>query len=313
MKRFVTAALLCAGLLAGCKPATLMPASASKPLAPPSGGATLMSPGALIEQEHLDRIQRIRRLAAEHNVPAPSVDHQLLLPKELFGTDRDLPVIRVAWSERAFFETDQATPLPRSRSVLRTLAGVIKGDLPDTHIAVVGHTDARGNEAYNEALSLRRAESVADHLVALGVNPRQIDIIGMGELQPVAPNRTREGMAKNRRVEFFLGAYSEVTLEAVSRVPVNEDHRRLPEAPSRERQTDQVGRQRSVTVHAPKTRTPDQGSKERTASAPATIARPSPEPEHASREITIGGRERTLDLPAVVYREPAIGSRRSGF
>ncbi|MEQ6887231.1 OmpA family protein [Halomonas sp. CS7] len=309
MKRFATVALLCAGLLAGCKTTMLAPPVSSSPS---SAGAVMMSPGALIEQEHLDRIQRIRRLAEQCDVPPPSVDQQLLLPKELFSTDRDLPVIRVAWSDRIFFATDQATPLSTSRPMICTLAGVMRGDLPDTHLVVVGHTDARGSEAYNDALSLERAKNVTQRLIELGVRPEQVDYIGMGELQPVAPNRTSLGMAKNRRVEFFLGAYSEITLEAVSRVPINEAHRRLAEAPSRERKVSSVGRERSVTVHAPATRQPDSSGETRQADTKRK-SRQVDAGEPTSREITIGGRERTLDLPAIVYREPAIGSRQSGF
>ncbi len=306
MMRFVTTALLCAAL-AGCNAATLATAPS-----PASAGATLVSQGALIEQEHLDRIRRIRRLAEECDVPPPSVDQQLLLPRQLFATDRDLPVIRVAWSDRIFFATDQAKPLVTSEPMLCVVAGVMKGDLPDTHLAVVGHTDARGSEAYNDALSLARARNVTQRLVELGVRPQQMDYIGMGELQPVAPNSTSLGMAQNRRVEFFLGAYSEITLEAVSRVPVEESHRRLAERPARERRVAEVGVERRVRVHAPSSRQAAEVGKSREVSVDETSRRPDAgEPE--SREITVGGRERSLNLPAVIYREPAIGSRRSGF
>lgn len=306
MMRFVTTALLCAAL-AGCNAATL----ATAPSSPPSGAA-LVSQGALIEQEHLDRIRRIRRLAEECDVPQPSVDQQLLLPRKLFGTDRDLPVIRVAWSDRIFFATDRATPLATSEPMLCVLAGVMKGDLPDTHLAVVGHTDARGSEAYNDALSLARAENVTQRLVERGVRLEQMDYIGMGELQPVAPNSTSLGMAKNRRVEFFLGAYSEITLEAVSRVPVDESHRRLANSHSRERQAASVGVERAVKVHAPTSRQHDNVGQSREVAADG-VERRVDAGEAASREITVGGRERSLNLPAIVYREPAIGSRRSGF
>lgn len=306
MMRFVTMALLCA-ILAGCNAAALVTAPSSPP-----PGATLVSQGALIEQEHLDRLQRIRRLAEKCAVPPPSVDQQLLLPRQLFATDRDLPVIRVAWSDRVFFATDRAEPLATSEPMLCVVAGVMKGDLPDTHLAVVGHTDARGSEAYNDALSLERARNVTQRLVELGVRPNQIDYIGMGELQPVAPNSTSLGMAKNRRVEFFFGAYSEVTLEAVSRVPVEESHRRLADRSTPERRVEKVGVERRVTVHAPASREAAEVSKSREVAEEETSRRPDAgEPE--SREITVGGRERSLNLPATVYREPAIGSRRSGF
>jgi outer membrane protein OmpA-like peptidoglycan-associated protein len=65
---------------------------------------------------------------------------------------------------------------------------------------VVGHTDSRGRDAYNQALSERRAASVKDYLVAGGFPAGQIGTVGMGETQPVADNDTDEGRAKNRRV-----------------------------------------------------------------------------------------------------------------
>lgn len=303
---------LCCAALAGCNAAILATKSTPQPQSQRVEGARLASQSELIAQEHTDRIHRIRRLADKCNVPAPSIDQQLLLPKELFGTDRELPVIRVAWSDRAFFDTDKATPLATSEPILCVLAGVLAGDLPDTHLAVVGHTDARGSEAYNDDLSLARARNVTHQLVELGVRPQQVDYIGMGKLQPVAPNKTPEGMAKNRRVEFFLGAYSEITLEAVSRVPVNEEHRQLAKTPSRERRAASVGKERSVEVHAPKSRKPAAMKQTRKASVD-NEQRQTDAGEAAAREITVGGRERSLDLPAVVYREPAIGSRRSGF
>ncbi|GAB2723533.1 OmpA family protein [Halomonas garicola] len=310
MIRLSIMALLCAAL-AGCNAATMATKKPTIRVQQPEG-AQLSSQSELIEQEHADRIHRIRRLADKCDVPAPSIDQQLLLPKTLFDTDRDLPVIRVAWGDRAFFDTDEATPLASSEPILCVLAGVLEGDLPDTHLAVVGHTDARGSKAYNEELSLARARNVTQRLVERGVRPQQADYIGMGKLQPVAPNNTPEGMAKNRRVEFFLGAYPEITLEAVSRVPVNEEHRELAETHSRERQPASVGKKRSVQVHTPASRDTDTVDQSRKTNVESAQRQPDAG-EAKSREITVGGRQRSLDLPAVVHREPAIGSRRSGF
>lgn len=67
-------------------------------------------------------------------------------------------------------------------------------------VNVVGHTDSRGRDAYNQALSERRAASVKDYLVAGGFPAGQISASGQGETQPVADNDTDEGRAKNRRV-----------------------------------------------------------------------------------------------------------------
>lgn len=321
MKRSTFALVLLAISLAGCNTGRIIPTvTPQTPQSEPaSSGGIVMSHGALIEQEHHDRVQRIRRLADKYNIPAPSVDQQLFLPKDLFGTDRDIPVIRVAWSDRAFFDTDHDIPRAESESVLDMLAEALRNDLPDTHVLVVGHTDARGSEDYNEDLSLRRAENVANRLMARGVNPRQVTYMGMGEIQPTASNMTASGMAKNRRVEFVLGAYSEVTTEAVSRFPFNPEDRRLPQVEQVQREPSVSDVERSVSVYSGQRESGVSGA-ERTAETSVnerlgTVVEQERQPEsrQVAREVMIGGRERTIDMPAIVYREPAIGSRSSGF
>ena len=69
-------------------------------------------------------------------------------------------------------------------------------------ITITGHTDSTGSEAYNQKLSERRAQAVADYLKSRGVNPALISVVGMGELAPIADNSTREGRQMNRRVEI---------------------------------------------------------------------------------------------------------------
>ena len=69
-------------------------------------------------------------------------------------------------------------------------------------VIAVGHTDSTGNAAYNLALSTRRANAVKDYLVSKGIEKNRVYTEGKGLTQPVADNRTREGRAKNRRVEI---------------------------------------------------------------------------------------------------------------
>lgn len=79
-------------------------------------------------------------------------------------------------------------------------------ECPAVHIKVEGHTDSRGSEAYNQALSERRAAAVAGYLEARGVAAERLDSVGMGEGVPIEPNRNPDGSdnpdgrAKNRRV-----------------------------------------------------------------------------------------------------------------
>ncbi len=73
---------------------------------------------------------------------------------------------------------------------------------PDLEVEIAGHTDSVGDAAYNEGLSLRRAQSVRDYLVGKGANAGNLTVKGYGESDPVASNDTAEGRAQNRRVEF---------------------------------------------------------------------------------------------------------------
>jgi outer membrane protein OmpA-like peptidoglycan-associated protein len=72
----------------------------------------------------------------------------------------------------------------------------------DLVIEVAGHTDNVGNENWNIGLSLRRAYTVRDFLIAQGVAPERISARGYGSSQPIADNATPEGQAQNRRVEL---------------------------------------------------------------------------------------------------------------
>jgi OOP family OmpA-OmpF porin len=69
-------------------------------------------------------------------------------------------------------------------------------------IIAVGHTDSIGSDAYNQALSERRANAVKDYLVSKGIEKNRVYTEGKGEKQPIATNATAEGRAKNRRTEI---------------------------------------------------------------------------------------------------------------
>ena len=88
-------------------------------------------------------------------------------------------------------------------------------------LLVVGHTDSIGTGDYNTALSKRRAFTVASKLQAAGVNGKYVGVIPMGKAQPIATNKTEDGRAQNRRVEFFISDVPEATEKAVELAPFN--------------------------------------------------------------------------------------------
>ena len=101
------------------------------------------------------------------------------------------------------FEFAKAALLPTSAATLDVLADVLRR-YPYLRVEVGGHTDDRGSDATNDALSHRRAESVRDYLVASGVASDRLTAVGYGERRPVADNGNDTGRALNRRVEFVV-------------------------------------------------------------------------------------------------------------
>ena len=108
---------------------------------------------------------------------------------------------KVTYAADAFFDFDKSVLKPAGKAKLDDLVGKVKGINLEVIIAV-GHTDSVGSDAYNQKLSVRRAESVKAYLVTKGIEKNRIYTEGKGEKQPVADNKTKEGRAKNRRVEI---------------------------------------------------------------------------------------------------------------
>lgn len=99
------------------------------------------------------------------------------------------------------FESSRATLTRESESIL-TSAYEALASQPDLRILIVGHTDALGDGEYNTNLSLRRAEAVRDWLAGRGIASSRMSVVGKGEDEPIDDNRTAQGRANNRRIEF---------------------------------------------------------------------------------------------------------------
>ncbi len=139
-----------------------------------------------------------RREAALANEQAESLKRRLDR-LQLRQTDRGV----VVTLGDVLFATGQAELTPASAGNLDTVVELLAGE-PDRRVRIEGHTDDRGDAEFNTALSERRAAAVRDALVARGIDPARITIVGMGEDFPIAGNDTAEGRAQNRRVDVIL-------------------------------------------------------------------------------------------------------------
>lgn len=106
---------------------------------------------------------------------------------------------KVAFAADAFFDFDKAVLKPAGMASLDKLVKDT-GSIDLEVIIATGHTDSIGSDAYNQKLSVRRAEAVKAYLVKKGIDSKKVYTEGKGEKQPVASNKTKEGRAKNRRV-----------------------------------------------------------------------------------------------------------------
>ncbi len=125
------------------------------------------------------------RTRLENQSPQPVADGlQMTIDDEAFGTGR-------------------ATLRPAARKALGGIVTFVNRE-PAKSIRIEGHADASGRVEANRALSLKRAESVRDALVAAGVNAARISVVGHGSDHPLASNDSADGRAKNRRVVVIL-------------------------------------------------------------------------------------------------------------
>ena len=153
----------------------------------------------------------IKSAAATKNVPVPIVAQR---------TQRVVKLATISISADALFKFDSSRMT--STAQLSELASATENYTQGT-ITVIGHTDNLGTVQYNQKLSEKRAQSVANYLQSQGVNPERIIVIGKGELAPIASNATKESRAQNRRVEVKFEESTETeTVETIEEVLNNE-------------------------------------------------------------------------------------------
>lgn len=104
------------------------------------------------------------------------------------------------------FDHDSSILAANSAQYFDWLVGVMK-KYPQAHAQIIGHTDSRGSAEYNQKLSERRAQSVANYLYTQGIAKERITVRGMGEESPKASNDTAQGRMENRRVEVIIDEF----------------------------------------------------------------------------------------------------------
>jgi len=116
--------------------------------------------------------------------------------------------IQVTFDSGLLFDFDSDRIRPDAAANLQELARSLT-KFPNSNIMIVGHTDSKGEDAYNMDLSIRRANAASAYLQAQGVPLSRLTTAGRGETEPVAPNTTEAGMQQNRRVEIAIYASPE--------------------------------------------------------------------------------------------------------
>lgn len=121
--------------------------------------------------------------------------------------------INVTFASGLLFDFDSDVIRGEARENLDELAASLE-EYDDSDLLIVGHTDAKGTESYNQDLSERRSQAARRYLASRGVDSARIDIRGRGEYEPVASNETESGRQLNRRVEVAIYASEEARAAA---------------------------------------------------------------------------------------------------
>ena len=158
------------------------------------------TPAMAIAECDPDQMPKPKPAAVPPPPPPPVKPAPAPAPKP--APEKPKPVAeKVTLAADVLFDFDKAILKNEGKSKLDDLATKVRGINLEVVIAI-GHTDSIGSDAYNQKLSVRRAESVKAYLVSKGIEPNRVYTEGKGEKQPVASNKTSDGRQKNRRVEI---------------------------------------------------------------------------------------------------------------
>ena len=171
-----------------------------------------VSPGTYRAILHADdavgNVSTTNPITIEVTGPAPQVKEVVTevvkeVPREIKVVEEERG-LRVTLTSRVLFGSGKYNLKPEASVALAELADLLK-QYPDNRVRIEGHTDSVGMLKYNQELSEKRAQSVANYMVQKHqIDKSRLEIVGLGESQPIASNTTDSGRAQNRRVEVIV-------------------------------------------------------------------------------------------------------------
>ncbi|HSD68031.1 MAG TPA: OmpA family protein [Woeseiaceae bacterium] len=214
-RNMVLVMLVAAGTLAGCEtldPYTQEPKTSNAAKGAMIGAAAGAVVGLISGDDAVERRQHAMIGAGVGALAGGAIGHyqdkqEAELRAELQGTG--VSVTRIGdnitlnMPGNVTFATNSSDLSPAFFDVLTSVSKVLK-EYDQTVVEVAGHTDSTGTDEYNQALSERRASSVAQFLQTQGVISQRLITVGVGETRPVADNGTADGRQANRRVEITM-------------------------------------------------------------------------------------------------------------
>ena len=212
---------LCVLALTACGPSRIAQPILPHPVYRTEEAPKVLSQNDTVDLESADRIKRFQKLATIEGIPPPTIEEMTAPADTMPGAKFPVPVVRVVFDQRVFFDNDSVVPLPQVERVLEIIAENMHLDVPDAALTILGHTDSNGADAYNIGLSERRALYVMRLLSAKSVDPFQMTTVAIGERQPLDSNATPEGRSRNRRVEFMISASVRANLAVVQQRQIN--------------------------------------------------------------------------------------------
>lgn len=174
-------------------------------------GTSLLGWQDLVRVEHCDRINRLRRIAKLHGLErdVEFFDGNILASELPPDVSVRIPILRVVFQDRVFFDTDSSTLRPEAYEIVRIVAQSLQLEPPDVALFVAGHADERGDAAYNLNLSVDRANALAEAIMDYDVNQASVWRVGFGEDMPLVAGSNEYAWGQNRRIEFLFAARPE--------------------------------------------------------------------------------------------------------